>query len=61
MSLDSIVGNPVMSLSIAEFAANLTLLSEPLVPLPDELLLLPVSVPVHQQWGSAALGTDCLG
>ena len=28
---------------------DLTLLSQPLIPLPDELLLLPVPVPVHQQ------------
>ena len=46
---DSIVGSPVVSLSITDFAVDLTLLSESLMPLPDELLLLPLPVPVRPQ------------
>ena len=37
------------SLSIADYAADLSLLSEPLIPLPDKLLLLPVPVPMRPQ------------
>ena len=44
---DSIVGSPVTSLSISDYAADLTLLLEPLIPLPDELLLLPMPVPMR--------------
>ena len=47
--LDSIVGSPVMSLSITDFAAHLTLLSEQLIHIPDELLLLPMPVPLQPQ------------
>ena len=46
---DSIVRSPAMPLSIIDFAVDLTLLSEPLIPLSDELLLLPVPVPERQQ------------
>ena len=41
-SFDSIVGSPVTSLSIIDYAADLSLLSEPFISLPDELLLQPV-------------------
>ena len=34
-SFESIVGSPVMSLSITDYAADLSLLSEPLIPLLD--------------------------
>ena len=33
-SLDSIAGSPVTSLSITDFAADLSILSDPLIPLP---------------------------
>ena len=36
---DSAVGSPVTSLSITDYAADLTLLLEPLIPLPDAMLL----------------------
>ena len=42
-SFDSTFGT---FLSITDYAADLSLLSEPLIPLPDELLLLPVPVPM---------------
>ena len=46
-SFDSIVGRQVTSLSITDYTADLSLLSEPLIPLPDELLLLPLPVPMR--------------
>ena len=51
-SLDSIVGSPVTSLSLTDFAADLSILSAPLIPLPGELLLLPVSLPGSAAWES---------
>ena len=46
---DGIFGSPVTSLSITDYVADLSLLSEPLIPLLDELLLLPVPVPMLPQ------------
>ena len=46
---DSIVRIPVTSLSITDYAVDLSLLSEPLIHLLDELLLLPVPVPMRPQ------------
>ena len=40
-----------MPLSMTDFAADLSLLSEPLIPLPDELLLLPLPVPIPSPEG----------
>ena len=38
-SLDNNIGSPAMSLSITDHTANIHLLSEPLIPLPDATLL----------------------
>ena len=46
-SFDSAVGSPVKSLSITDYAADLTLLSEPLIPLPEVMLLKPAPAPVR--------------
>ena len=46
-SFDSMAGSPFTSLSITDYTADLSLLSEPLIPLPDELLLLPLPVPMR--------------
>ena len=43
-SFDSAVGSPVMPLSITDYAADLTLLTEPLIPLPKVMLLKPAPV-----------------
>ena len=48
-SLDSLIGDPVMSRSLIEQATNLSRLSPPLIPLPDDLLLLPLPVPLRPQ------------
>ena len=40
-SFDGAVGSPVTSLSITNYAADLTLLSEPLITLPEVMLLKP--------------------
>ena len=46
-SFDSMVGSPVTSLSVTDYTAHLAMLSEPLIPLPNELLLLPLPVPMR--------------
>ena len=43
---DSNVGSPVTSLSITDYAADLTLLSEPLILLPEVMLFQPAPAPV---------------
>ena len=40
-SFDSAVGSPVTSLAITNYAADFTLLSEPLIPLPEVMLVKP--------------------
>ena len=46
-SFDSAVVSPVTSLSITDYTADLNLLSEPLIPLLEVMLLQPASVPVQ--------------
>ena len=46
-SFDSAIGSPVTSLSITDYAADLNLLSEPLVLLPEVMMLQSAPVPVR--------------
>ena len=48
-SLDSLIWGPVMSRSPIEQATDLSQLSPPLIPLPDDLLILPLPVPLRLQ------------
>ena len=48
-SLDSLTGGPVMTRSLVEQATDLLQLSPPLIPLPYDLLLLPLPVPLRPQ------------
>ena len=48
-SLDSLIRGPVISRSLIEQATDLSRLSPPLIPLPDDLLLLPMPVPLRPQ------------
>ena len=45
--LDSLIGGPVMSRSLIEQATDLSRFLPPLIPLPDDLLLLPMLVPLR--------------
>ena len=57
-SLDSFVGSPVTSLSLTEHTADLSLLPDLLISLPDEMLLLPMPVPGRQSPGESLASVD---